>query len=588
MLEGVWLKITIWIQSHLGRSFPVIMIALLVMAATIQRVPAWAQTSPVTAEPLGQANVRAAANIESTLIGEIRAGTRYPVIGRSALYPWVLITLPGTSQPYGWVFRDLVTIQGDLNSVPITEQSINSGVTPPEVTPLISFPSASELAPTTSATAPAPVETTSESPTGVTGAIAGEVNIRYGPGVEYPRVGVGRAGDVFTILMWHTQFEWVQIRYPQSPNGLAWIALNLLEVEGDLYSLPSTSQTVFNLPTLTPTPGVLEDAPVIGATPVPLSPEFRALGDQLWAMMLESGFDPQTSKLGAMFLMDLQTGEAVSFGSEFAFSGTSVNKISILTALYSVLNSSPDDAQAYTVANSMVCSENISTNQMLSIIGDGDPYTGANRVSDLLQQIGLQDTFIYTPFANDPYITPQAPRTRITEADQQSAEPDPYNQMTVNEMGGLLNSIYQCAANGTGPLVNTGTITQTECRQMLHVMNGNRIGNLIEAGVPAGVPIAHKHGWIDDTHGDAALVFSPGGAYIFVVMLHNPVWLEFVESEPLIEEMSRTVYNYFNPDAPMLEVRSDTVPARCDILGSPIITDLMNPFYSEMPTPTVP
>jgi hypothetical protein len=121
---------------------------------------------------------------------------------------------------------------------------------------------------------------------------------------------------------------------------------------------------------------------------------------------------------------------------------------------------------------------------------------------------------------------------------------------------------------------------------MLDVMSHNRIGSLIEMGVPADVRVAHKHGWIDDTHGDAAVVFSPGGTYILVVVLHNPVWLEFSESEPLIEEMSRTVYNYFNPDAPMAEVRASDPAAAGDVatcnqnlFGSQIIDDLMAAEY---------
>jgi hypothetical protein len=94
--------------------------------------------------------------------------------------------------------------------------------------------------------------------------------------------------------------------------------------------------------------------------------------------------------------------------------------------------------------------------------------------------------------------------------------------------------------------------------------------------------VAHKHGWINDTHGDAALVLSPGGAYIFVMMLHNPVWLNFSDSEPLITESSRLVYNYFNPDAPMPAVRvddgiGDVAACNASLLGSPIIRLLTSP-----------
>jgi uncharacterized protein YraI/beta-lactamase class A len=561
--------------NGIGRALIIVLILALLSIPISFTTPIFAQTTTsVTAEAIGQANLRAATDTAAELLGEIRAGTRYPVIGRSALYPWVLLADPTSGQPIGWVFNDLVTVQGAISTVPFTEIMVTgSGIVQPA-------PSVSPIIDAAASTTPAAVSGNQTSPTSnVIGTVQGEINIRYGPGVEYPRIGVGRVGESFSIITWHTQLPWVQIRYEQSPTGAAWVAIDLLDIQGDLYSLPSVSQTIFNYPTLTPTPANFEEASVLGATPVPLSPEFQALSGQLWQMMLDASFDPATSRLGSFFLMDLQTGESISFESEIAFSGMSVNKIAILTALYDWLLSPPDDARAYTIAEAMICSENISTNEVLSIIGEGNPYTGAERVSAFLERVGLERTFIYTPYANDPFITPQSPRTRITSADQVSAEPDPFNQMTVNEIGGLLNSVYQCGYNERSPLLDTGTFTQTECRQILHVMGGNRIGNLIEAGVPADVRVAHKHGWIDDTHGDAAVVFSPGGAYILVIVLHNPVWLNFDESSTLVAEMSRTVYNYFNPNATMQEVRYEEVPAQCELLGNPIISDLRDPNF---------
>ncbi|MDZ4764599.1 MAG: serine hydrolase [Chloroflexota bacterium] len=524
-----------------------------------------AQPAP-TAAALGQANVRAAPDVTSALVGEITAGTRYPILARSQFLPWLLIG-DTVMQPIGWVFRDLVDVQGDLNAVPFSEAPVNV---------LVPTPSPAPAANTT------PIAITPNAPvsagiSSVVGLVNGEINIRYEPRVDAQRVGVGRAGDRLPIVRWHTGLPWVEVAYPPSPTGTAWVLLELLQVEGDIFTLPSTSQTTFALPTLTPTPSALEIVELAGVPNVPISPAFQALGDQLWSMMLGGGFDPATSRLGGLFLMNVDTGEALSFGGDIAFSGMSISKVSILTTLYSQLNAPPNDEQAFAIAETMICSENIYTNRILAVIGGGNPYTGAEQVSAFLQQLGLENTFIYTPYALDPNITPQAPRTRITDADQVSAQPDPYNQMTVAETGALLNSLYQCGYNESGALIDNfnGEFTPTECRQMLNVMSYNEIGALIEAGIPADTRVAHKHGWIDDTHGDAALVFTPGGTYILVTALHNPIWLNFDESEPLIAEMSRAVYNAFNANAPMLTARNEVVPATCDLLGSPVIDELM-------------
>jgi beta-lactamase class A len=527
-----------------------------------------AQTVP-TASAIGQANLRAAPDINSALLGQITSGARYPIIGRSQYVPWLLLG-DAQMQPIGWVFRDLLEIQGDLSSVPFTEAPINT--TPPTLSLIPSPP----LGAPTQASAPI-------SASGVFGLVSGEINIRYEPRIDSARVGVARAGDRLTVLRWHTQLPWVEVAYPASPTGTAWVLLELLRIEGDLYSLPSTSQTSFLLPTLTPTPSAVEQPVIAGFTPAPISPAFRALGDELWGVMLSAGFDPATSRLGGLFVMDLRTGEALSFGDSIAFSGTSISKIGILAAYFSQLSAPPNDEQAFTIAQTMICSENIHTNRLLAAIGGGDPYAGAERVTSFLDQVGLRRSFIFTPFANDPFITPQAPRTRSTDADQTAAQPDPFNQMTVTEIGALLNSIYQCAVSETGPLLTNfdGAFTPGECRRMLHVMSYNQIGALIESGVPEDVRIAHKHGWIDDTHGDAAVVFSPGGDYILVVMLHNPTWLNFEESSAVIEEISRRVYNYFNPTAPMLASRDAVVPATCNIFGSPVIDELMSLQFDQ-------
>jgi uncharacterized protein YraI len=550
-------------------------VAFVCAAAALGRQPAHAQTG-VTAEALGQANLRATPDVNSAQLGEIRAGTRYPVLARSQFYPWIVVADPASLQPLGWVFRDLVNIQGDLNGVPFSEAPVstaNSSLPSPSPppAPTLTVPDSAALPTGT------PAFATPAAPSSVIGVVNGEINVRYGPGVDFQRLGVANAGDRFAIVRWHTGLPWVEIAYPESPSGTGWVAVELLQVEGDLYSLPSTSQTQFALPSLTPTPSPLESPALPGLTPVPLSPAFQALGDQLWALMLGGGFDPATSRLGGLFLMNLQTGEYITVGSDIAFSGTSMSKIAILAAVYQQLNQPPNDEQAFNIAQTMICSENITTNRLLSALGGGNPYTGAEQVSAFLEQAGFTRTFIYTPYANDPFITPQAPRTRITDADQTAAQPDPFNQMTVGEMGALLNSVYQCGFSESGLLIdNFGEqFTPTECRQMLNVMSYNLIGSFIEVGTDETARVAHKHGWIEDTHGDAAVVFSAGGNYILVIALHNAGVLEFGQSAPVVEEGARLVYNYFNPTAPLGAVRDVTGSATCNLLGSPVIDELM-------------
>ena len=166
-------------------------------------------SSGVSASPLGQANLRAEASIESARLGEIRAGTAYPILGRSQFYPWLLLGAPDSGAPIGWVFETLVSINGDINRVPYSDQVVENAVQ--AISTVV--PTASPIT-TIASTA---TQAFSNAAFSVSGAVTGEVNIRYGPGIEYPRVGVAQPGQRFDITGYHTQFPWVRIRFPAYP-----------------------------------------------------------------------------------------------------------------------------------------------------------------------------------------------------------------------------------------------------------------------------------------------------------------------------------------------------------------------------------
>ncbi|MFZ4826548.1 MAG: serine hydrolase [Phototrophicaceae bacterium] len=538
----------------------------LTLLGTVFHLSALAQSlGGATAEAIIEANLRATTDVNSELLGKIVAGTRYPILAKSEFYPWYLLADPTSQQPLGWVFAELVTVTGDSSALSFSTLVVNQNTLPTATTlsPSATNPTSAISISTPTATATF-VATT---PSGIYGVLSGEVNVRYGPGADFPRIGVAQAGDSFRITGYHTQFPWVQIAFDAVTGGYGWIAIDLIEIQGNLYDTPAINQTNFDLPTLTPTPNAIQPISHLpsldGST---LSPELARLGDTLWQKLLDQGFDPQTSRVGSLFLMDLNTGEGFTFGKDYAYSGMSLSKINILTTIFKTWDRLPTLEEARELANMMICSENTSSNRILSWIG-GTPYGGVNELTALLQQLGLQRTFMVAPFLIDPNITPQPVTAPITTANQVQTNPDPFNQLTVDELGWMLQSIYQCAKDGSGALIDTFGMAynQRECQQMLYLMSGNSIGALLENGVPESIQVAHKHGWINDTHGDAGVVFTPGGDYILVVVLHNPTWLNFEESFPLIEDISLTVYNHFNPTTPMSAIRDSVVPEQCNL-----------------------
>lgn len=566
-------------------------VALMTLFASI--VIAQNSDTGVRVEAQNTVNLRAYPGTDTNLLGQMAVGVPYTVIGQHELFPWYLVADTETLEPLGWVFRDIVVVTGNLANVPYLDIVVSSN--PPTATSIQT--QANQQNTTETSTQSAQTNPATSTPTfNVAGTVYNEINIRYGPGTDYPRVGVAQAGERFQITAYHTQFPWVQIRYDDSPTDFAWIAIDLLDIEGDIFSTSAISTTQFNLPTLTPTPAVIQSAGGLSEAGTSVSPELAALGNRLFSLALNLGFDPETSQFGSLYLMDLQTGEAIAFGNNVAYSGTSINKISILATLYGTLDAPPRELLATDIANTMICSENASTNRLLAVIGNEDEWAGAAEVTNFLRTLGLDDSFILSPYTVDPE-NPPLPSTPIsapeTSVDQSIAFPEVYNQVTVQDMGELLGAIYQCAYDESGPLIelfDEGTYEPRECRQMIHVMANNNVDGLLRTGAPADTRVAHKHGWIDDTHTNAGIFFTDGGDYVMTMALHSNVldatgsrYLSFATTLPVFSESSRQVYNYFNPDAPQAENREGFIPdaPTCNFAGTPLVTDLMQPIWDE-------
>jgi hypothetical protein len=87
---------------------------------------------------------------------------------------------------------------------------------------------------------------------------------------------------------------------------------------------------------------------------------------------------------------------------------------------------------------------------------------------------------------------------------------------------------------------------------MVTYLAKNQIAVLVQAGVPSGTTVAHKHGWANETDGllhtigDVALVFTPGGDYALSIFVHHPVQAVFDPINVLFAELSQAIYNYYN------------------------------------------
>jgi hypothetical protein len=81
-------------------------------------------------------------------------------------------------------------------------------------------------------------------------------------------------------------------------------------------------------------------------------------------------------------------------------------------------------------------------------------------------------------------------------------------------------------------------------------MSQNKIGLLIEAGVPDGTRVAHKHGWTESpltSLGDSGVVFTPGGDFVLSLFFWDDQEMVWEPTSTLFSDVARAVYNYYNP-----------------------------------------
>ena len=288
----------------------------------------------------------------------------------------------------------------------------------------------------------------------------------------------------------------------------------------------------------------------------PPRPSVENLQIQIQQIIDLAGFDG----IVGFFLKDLQSGEVLHFvyqDGEFvpvdpdvAFTASSTIKIPIMISTYRNSGPALDEQTKDLLLDMITKSENPQSDALMARL---DEYRGPLIVTETLRQLGIENTFIAGYFKEGAFLlenitTPANSRTDIT------TNPDVYNQVTPSDIGTILEDLYQCSETGGGALVAAfpGKIDKAACQEMIDFLKQDRIGVLIEAGVPEGTQLAHKHGWISGPSGiiqnisDTAIVYTPGGNYILAIYVYHPVQAIWEPVSEMIAKISEASYNYFN------------------------------------------
>lgn len=260
------------------------------------------------------------------------------------------------------------------------------------------------------------------------------------------------------------------------------------------------------------------------------------------------------------YMLDLQTGEELHFAydqnedisiePDVVFTASSTIKIPILISTYLHLGPELSEEVATDVLRMLTLSENPPSDALMERI---DRTRGPLVVTNDMQTLGLTETFIAGYFFNGAPLL-QRFETASNQRTDVFTNPDIYNQTTASDMGQLLADLYQCSETNGGALVAAfpDKMSSEVCLEMIEYMKLDRIGVLLEAGLPEGIPIAHKHGWISGPSGiirnfsDAGIIYTPGGNYVIVIYVYHPVQAVWEPVSRMIAQISQAVYNYYN------------------------------------------
>ena len=261
------------------------------------------------------------------------------------------------------------------------------------------------------------------------------------------------------------------------------------------------------------------------------------------------------------YMMDLQTGQEIHFAidnkqeisvePDIAFTASSTIKIPVVTSYLINRGSELDTITQDTISRVLGKSDNTATDQILERI---DQFNGPVVVTNDMASIGLESTYLGGMFyLGAPNLLPGRQTPGNTRLDIYT-DPDPYSQTTASEMGTLLADIYQCAQNDGGALVAAfpDKMSQATCQLLIDFMAEDKLGSLIQGGVPDGTLVPHKHGYVTSRDGvvhdtsDAGIVYSSGGNFVVSIYTYHPVQNIWDITNPLFVDLTRATYNYFN------------------------------------------
>jgi uncharacterized protein YraI len=215
-------------------------------------LPISGTVSAVVATGDGALNVRGGPGTDYPVLGQLQPGAQVTLLARSADGTWFEIVYPAGSDGRGWLSGEFLQIQGSAEQLPVAQPPA-----PPRPTPIATTLPSITATPTVTGTSPISGTVSAVVATG-----GGALNVRGGPGTDYPVLGQLQPGAQVTLLARSADGTWFEIAYPASSDGRGWLSGEFLQMQGAAEQLPVAQAPA---PTVTPTLAAVEAcAPISG------------------------------------------------------------------------------------------------------------------------------------------------------------------------------------------------------------------------------------------------------------------------------------------------------------------------------------
>ena len=290
----------------------------------------------------------------------------------------------------------------------------------------------------------------------------------------------------------------------------------------------------------------------------------------------------------SILVKNLDTGQVIyDSNTKYVLSGMSIVKIGIMVEVYRHFGGTVDQQTHQELLDMMgVESCNPCANRLMASLGNGSATAGAQRITAAMQRLGLSNYRLCAPFQvverwdDDPplrvrsgpdersgfgwefmpaavYASPLKGISAAWAAPSEVPRYDRCVKATPAEMAKLLEMIYQCSEDKGTLRKIYPAITPEACQEMIDIMAANDLRNMLGAGIPAEVKLAHKHGFSGydvpwgDTRGEVGIIFSPEATYLVSFYIWQDIdWINWGINQPLYRDVSNMLYNFFNPAQP--------------------------------------